>query len=238
MVGSDVAVCLASATALSTDIPVHSTVSNLDIERGLALFDLYGSNVRIIIEILDEPSLEATYHNQIQSAAAKIARDFSTTFQELLILDFSSKDVSSKIFMLRPKDLVSRLPALIIPTAFLLESFALALCRSAEAQQHSVLAMLNSHPTLRSPAGWMFENMAHVIIADSKRPRLKIYNMARKEYTIPAPEEMISGNSALRGIKREFRPFYWRPLESNYEGVDSVLRCGNHVWALQYTTVS
>jgi len=51
---------------------------------------------------------------------------------------------------------------------------------------------------------------------------------------MPAPEEIISGNS-LRGIKREFRPFYWRSRGSNCEGVDSVLRCGDDVWVLQYT---
>jgi len=76
---------------------------------------------------------------------------------------------------------------------------ALALRRSAEAQQHAVFAMLNSHPTLRAPAWWMFESMAHVVVANSQRPRLKIYN---KEYGMHAPEEMISGNSALRVLNR------------------------------------
>jgi len=114
-------------------------------------------------------------------------------------------------------------------------TLALALCRNAEAQQHAVFAMLNSHPTLRAPAGWMFENMAHVVVANSQRPRLEIYYKDNKEYNMPAPEVMISGNSALRGIKRAFRPFYWQPRETNYEGVDAVLRLGSDVWALQYT---
>jgi hypothetical protein len=56
---SDVAVCLASATTLSTDISVHSTVSNLDIPRGLALFNQYGSNIRVIVGILNKPAQEA-----------------------------------------------------------------------------------------------------------------------------------------------------------------------------------
>jgi len=117
-------------------------------------------------------------------------------------------------------------------TAFLVMTLALALCRSADAQQHAVF---DSHPSLRSPTGWIFENMAHVVVANLNRPRLEIYNKAQKEYFMPAPEEMISGNSALRSIKRGFRPFNWRPRESNYEGVDSVLRSGYDVWALQYT---
>jgi hypothetical protein len=64
----------------------------------------------------------------------------------------------------------------------------------------------------------MFENMAHVMTAGF----------------MPAPEEMISGNSALKNLKSHFLPFYWRPRESNYEGVDAVLRYGDQIWALQY----
>jgi len=212
---------------------VYSTaVSNLNIERGLTLFHQYGPDIRTILSILDDPLQEAPYLNRIQSAAAKIACEFSTTFQELLDLDFSSKDVSSKIFTLRPKDLVSRLPVLTIPTKILTKILALALCRSAAAQ-HAVFAMLNSHPSLRSPAGWMFENLAHVVVADSNRPRLQIYK-GDKEYSIPAPAKMISGNTALKGVQPPFH-FYWRLRERNYQGVDAVIRCGNEVWALQYT---
>jgi len=96
--------------------------------------------------------------------------------------------------------------------------------------------MLNSHPSLRSPAGWIFENMAHVVVPTRIGLDLK-YITRLKKYFMPAPdhEEMISGNSALRGIKRGFRPFYWRPRDSDYESVDSVLRSGDDVWALQYT---
>jgi hypothetical protein len=81
----------------------------------------------------------------------------------------------------------------------------------------------------------MFENMAHVVVGDPKRSRIKIYDDRNKEFSMPAPENMISGNTALRGLRKPFRSFYWRPRESNYEGVDSVLRCGDNIWALQYT---
>ena len=53
------------------------------------------------------------------------------------------------------------------------------------------------------------------------------------KFSMPSPEEMISGNTALRDLRKRFRSFYWRPRESNYEGVDSVLRCGDNVWVLQ-----
>jgi hypothetical protein len=129
-----------------------STVSKLHIERGLTLFRRYGSNVRTCISIIKEPKQEETHLHHVQVAATKFARNFSKSFQELIELDFGSRDVSSKIFTLRPKNLGSRhLPVLTIPTPFLLKSLAVALSRDAAAQQYVVFAMLSSHPTLRSP---------------------------------------------------------------------------------------
>ena len=146
---------------------MHSTLSGRDSERGLALFDIYGSNIRLCIDILKEPEKEETHLVQVKLAATKLARDSSKSFQELLELDFSSRDVSS-IFTLRPKKLYSRhLAAFTILTLFLLKTLAVA-------QQHVVFAMLNSHPTLRAPAGCMFENMAHVFAADPERSQLQI----------------------------------------------------------------
>jgi hypothetical protein len=217
---------------------VHSTLSGLDIDRGLTLFHQYGSNVRICIDILAEPTQEETYLRNVQVAATKFARDSSKSFQELLELDFSSKDVSSKIFTLRPHNSGSRhLPALTILTPFLLKTLAVALSRDAAAQQHRVFTMLNSHPTLRAPAGCMFENMAHVFAADPERSPLQITTRNTKgdiKGTIPAPKVMISGNDSLRHILSPYQ-FYWRPREPNFKGVDAIIRHGSNVWALQYT---
>ena len=45
---------------------------------------------------------------------------------------------------------------------------------------------------------------------------------------------MISGNDAIKHIQSPFN-FYWWPRETNFEGVDAVIRKGDNVWALQYT---
>ena len=44
---------------------------------------------------------------------------------------------------------------------------------------------------------------------------------------------MMSGNTALKHYQAPFN-FYWRPREVNFEGI-AVIRCGNEVWALQFT---
>jgi len=51
---------------------------------------------------------------------------------------------------------------------------------------------------------------------------------------IPTPATMMSGNTALKHYQAPFN-FYWRPREVNFEGIDAVIRCGNEVWALQFT---
>jgi len=80
----------------------------------------------------------------------------------------------------------------------------------------------------------MFENLAHVVIADSKWPRLKIYERFNKKYSIPALAKMISGNAALRGIQSPFISI--GDLERATTKVSMLLiRCGDDVWALQYT---
>jgi hypothetical protein len=101
----------------------------------------------------------------------------------------------------------------------------LAMPCSAAAQQHSIFAMLNSHPTLHAPAGWLFENMAHVVVSDPRRSPLPIYtNINATETTIPAPGIMISGNTGLGGIQAPF-DFYWRPREITFPGVDAIIQC-------------
>lgn len=135
------------------------------------------NDVRVIIDILGKPWKESRYRWHVQVAAATIARDFPQSFQQLQDLDFSSKTVSSAIFMLKPEDLVSREPTLIIPTTFLLEAFALALCRSAAAHKQSVLRDAQ-HPSYSSQPRWlMFENMA---LSLPTRNGLKILDKANK----------------------------------------------------------
>jgi len=151
---------------------------------------------------------------------------------ELLDLDFSSKEDFLKIFTLRPNNLVSRDPVLTIPTPFLTKTLGLAMSCSVAAQRQSIFAMLDSHPTLRAPAGWLFENMAHVVVADPQRSPLPIH-INRTLTSIP-PSGMMICNAALIGIKAPFN-FYWRPREANIKGIDAIICHNDTVWALQYT---
>ena len=45
---------------------------------------------------------------------------------------------------------------------------------------------------------------------------------------------MIAGPTALKCILAPYN-FFWRPVKSNFKGVDAIIRSGDDVWALQYT---
>jgi len=198
------------------------------------LFRKYGSNVRAIIDILDTPAKEVTYLTDVRAGASNFATDFSNVLSDLRNLDFGSK-ASSKIFTLRPNNLVSRQPILRIPTSFLAATLGLALARQAVAQQHAAFTMLSKHPSLRTAAGWLFENYAHVVLSDPNRLPLTTYFRNETEpSSIPPPDEMKSGSTALKNIQPPFS-FYWRPRESNFECLDAIIRHENVVWGLQYT---
>jgi len=198
------------------------------------LFQKYGSNIRAIVDILGTPAKEDTYLTDVRAGASNFANDFLTVLSDLRNLDFGSK-VSSKIFTVRPDNLVSRQPVLRIPTSFLAATLGLALARQAVAQQHAAFTMLSKHPSLRTAAGWLFENYAHVVLSDPNRAPLPTYIRNETEPpSIPPPIEMKLGSTALKNIQPPFS-FYWRPREPNFEGLDAIIRHDNKVWGLQYT---
>ena len=197
------------------------------------LFRRYGSNVRTIIEIIQTPTAEQQYLTDVRSGASNFANDSQEAFSNLQNLDFGSKALST-IFTVRPHR-VSREPVLKIPTPFLAMMLGLALARVAVARQQAAFMMLSKHPSLRTAAGWLFENYAHAVLSDPNRAPLATY--IRNEVgtpSIPPPKNVISGSTALKNIQPPFS-FYWRPRESSFEGLDAIIRDNNTVWGLQYT---
>ncbi|KAF8520015.1 hypothetical protein BU17DRAFT_47299 [Hysterangium stoloniferum] len=209
-------------------------VSGLDVEAGMALSEKYGPNPRSIVTILIEPSEEETYLDDVRTGAVTLAGQFPSIFLDLESLDFSS-NISSMIFTVRPKNLISRRPTLHIPTPFLASTLGVAVSAQTAAQQHSFFALLSGHPSLRSAAGWVFESYARVRFSGPNPASLQGYLPGDPNpHPIPTPSRVISGTTALQTIQSPFN-FYWRPRESNFKGVDALIRSDNIVWALQFT---
>ncbi|CAA7265016.1 unnamed protein product [Cyclocybe aegerita] len=211
------------------------TISNLDVQRGEALFRKYGPSPRIIVAILLNPEMEAAYLRDIQAGAVELAVNFSTVFSDIRKFHFDSH-LSSTIFIVQVDISGSRQHVLRIPTPFLASTIALALSRQTAAQQANFFTTLTHHPSLRSAAAWIFENYAHVYFSDPNRNPLqaRLLNDSNP-YSIPTPGRIIVGSTALKAIQPPFN-FYWRPLDPIFNGVNGVVRAGNNVWALQFTT--
>ncbi|CAA7264987.1 unnamed protein product [Cyclocybe aegerita] len=210
-------------------------ISNLDVQQGEALFRKYGPSPSIIVAILLKPEMEAAYLRDIQAGPVELAVNFSTVFSDIRKFHFDSH-LSSTIFIVQVDISGSRQPVLRIPTPFLASTIALALSRQTAAQQANFFATLGHHPSVCSAAAWIFENYAHVYFSDPNRNPLQArLRDDSNPYSIPTPGRIIAGLTALKAIQPPFN-FYWRPLDPIFNGVNGVVRAGNSIWALQFTT--
>jgi hypothetical protein len=95
--------------------------------------------------------------------------------------------------------------------------------------------MLSKHPSLRTATGWLFENYAHIVLSNLNCAPLSTYiRNGTGAPSIPSPNEIKSGSTALKAIQPPFS-FYWQSRQPNFEGLDAVIRDHNMAWGLQYT---
>ncbi|KAF8330992.1 hypothetical protein F5887DRAFT_895307, partial [Amanita rubescens] len=213
----------------SRELQTLLTLCDLNLRKGMDLFEKYGPSPRMIIQILT--GNVDLYEREVNTAAFALASKLSA-LPDLDNLDFS--DISSKIFTVTPKNNLSRGEhTLTIPTSFLSQTFGSAMSRQAAAQQHTFFRMLKSYPAFCGAGGCLFKVYGHNRLSDPTRQPLEAHS-PDGVYHIRAPAKMIAGNTALKSMQEPFN-FYWRPAEPNFEGVDAIIRFENHVWALQYT---
>jgi hypothetical protein len=205
----------------------------LDVQRGVTLFEKYGPSPRLLIDLLIFPGREAIYLHDVNTAAYDLSWEFSKKFGRLQSLD-SSSNISAEILMVKPNTPQLRLPDLYIPTAFLASTLGVAISRHSATQKYAFFALLDSYPTLRDTAGWLFENYAHVCFSGPNNISFHEYLGGKaNSYQIPATNAVITGSTALKTIQRPFS-FYWRPLEPGFDGVHALIRSNNVVWVLQF----
>ena len=220
--------------SFSTDTST-STICDFNVPRGVALFQKYGPNARLIIQILMNPSKEDEYLYDVQARVTKLAHNFSTIFSDHENLNFSFDE----IFILKPDLLVSRQsPILTIPTAFLFITLGIAVSRQTMALKQCFFTTLRDHPHLGSPAGWLFKNYAHICFsAPNYTPFVGYLPNDPNPHTISTARQIITGSTKLKNIQGPFN-FYWQPREPHFPGVDAIIRSGDIVWALQFTISS
>jgi len=179
------------------------------------------------------PDREAIYLQDVNTAADDLSCEFSEKLCRLQSLDFSS-NISAEILMVRPNDPQLRLPDLYIPTPFPASTLGVAISRHSAAQKYTSFSLLDSYPTLRDTAGWLFENYAHVCFSCPNNISFHEYLGGNaNSYQIPTTNAVITGSTALKIIQPPFS-FYWRPQEPSFDGVHALVRSNNVVWVLQF----
>jgi hypothetical protein len=192
----------------------------------------HGPSPRVIINILTNLDWESPYRQAVENGATTIARNSEAVLLAIQMLNFGS-DMSSKIFHVKAGP-DRQLPALWIPTPFLMSTLAVALSGRVTADQHGLFTTFSGHPSLRSVGGWIFDGFAHVRFSDPKAIPMQGYLPDDPNpHVIPTVDGMITGSSALSSIRQPFN-FYWRPREANFQGIDALIRVDNIVWALQF----
>ncbi|CAA7264967.1 unnamed protein product [Cyclocybe aegerita] len=101
------------------------TISNLDVERGVALYNKFGPSPRVVVDILRQGTTEERYFHEIETGATILARQFLVMFCNAENLDFSSGPLS-KIFTVRPKSSNREIAVLFIPTPVVASAFGMA----------------------------------------------------------------------------------------------------------------
>ena len=224
--------CTCYYNRYSFNYHITRSVLNLDLESGMILLRKFGPNPRIIVDILVKPNMEAQYLSDIKSGASSLAYEIPTAFWELRSLQYSSD-----LIFIRPN--VSKwrvIPTLYIPTPFLASTLGIAISGQAAFEQRSFFRMLSGHPTLRSTAEWLFKSYAHAYFSTPNQPPLDGYlRRGRNPHHIPIPTRAVIGSNALKDIQLPFN-FYWRSQGPGFSGVDALIRSGDVVWALQFTS--
>ncbi|KAJ3490409.1 hypothetical protein NLJ89_g11435 [Agrocybe chaxingu] len=216
------------------------TISNLDVERGMALYDKFGPSPRVVVDILQRRTTEEGYSHEIETGASTLARQFLAMFSNAENLDFSS-DPLSKIFTVRPKSSNREIPVLFIPTPVVASALGMAFFTQERAQQHAFFNMLKVHPSLRSAAGWFFESYAHVCFSDPNRDALQAYRRDGGQLSIPRIDQRIAGPSALSDIQPPHNFLLATPRSqlprSATDGLKKVHKDMNHISGLTWHLV-
>ncbi|KAI9462581.1 hypothetical protein HD554DRAFT_2316319 [Boletus coccyginus] len=206
---------------------------NRDAERIKTLLTLWGPIPRTLIMSLDDDESQKVYEGKV----AQALRDPDTVVNAIFALDNTISPESSTVFFVSPLKeeniIYRRVHTVFVPTRWLLNMLLVGLGRHHAAKQMEFFRALSSHPSTRSVAGWVFEELVHEFLVRASSISVH-WSDKDKTSVLKLPS---SGMLTTYADLNPPPPFYWRPGKPNNQGVDSAIVTNNHIYAIQ-TTIS
>jgi hypothetical protein len=179
---------------------------------------------------------QSEYESVVIKAASTCAKtNFDSLISNSEMFDFAGP-LSSKIFTVWPvrEEPLIATPTLIIPTSYLAAVYSDALFREASSLQVSFYMKCSKFLALRGTARWLYENYCHFLFSSHGR-HCSLPTSPEALIPVPIAPETTGGRTMLRNLPSNFvTPFYWRPRNANFAGIDALIHVGDTVWALQY----
>ncbi|KAF9242372.1 hypothetical protein BU15DRAFT_60492 [Melanogaster broomeanus] len=220
-----------------------ATVSALDVDRMRHLAHQWGPSPRYLLSIFNGKRSEPAFQQYIDAAASYFVSNSRQVIISLLLLNLSlaQADLSSLIFT-RPKrdesgNFLRMQCEVYVPTARFTHAIARALLKRDAPTRSQFFSATNEHASMRGTASYIFEQWVHACFlsgvnvdctwlnADSSNAKSLPRTLATTR-----PSQLISTDTEL---ETQNPPFYWRPVSSNFPGIDGLLRRGDDVYAIQ-----
>jgi len=195
----------------------------------------WGPSPRNLVSALnDEPEWEDGLSEDIDTAAALLAQNPARALSDVTALIHES--TTSPVLWLRPRDKIKKRGKfdVYVPDATKIADAvrcALETRHSAELAHH--FDMISHNACSNSFAGYVFQSSVHTMITSSPMTfTWYALDGSPKDVLTVTPDRIISGQKELSTTTL---PFYYRPVLTNYPGIDSALCTGGTIYAIQAT---
>ncbi|KAF9242008.1 hypothetical protein BU15DRAFT_44449 [Melanogaster broomeanus] len=220
-----------------------ATVSGLGIERMVHLANEWGPSPRQLLEIGNDEEMEHSFQRHINASASDFVSNAGQVISSLSLLDFPlGKTGPSSLIFIRPRrdgpERVFRMECEVyVPTTTILHFITRALLKQDAHIRLQFFSATGSHASMRSAAGYVFEQWVHTRFISGDNVNCTWLNADPSNSdslppTLATTPQLISTNTELRSHPP---PFYWRPVSSNFPGIDGLLCCRDDVYAIQCT---
>ena len=186
---------------------------------------------------MSRPHHKARYQVDLNRIVEDVVEKPDTATMAILNLDSPINPGSFYVFFIKPmkeNGVIHNFYTVFVPSG-LVEQLVMALGRSQAAKKVEFFRTLSVDPKTRSAAGWIFEQVVHDFLLRTKSVTITWFDEEQSSQTVQLPDlDMRTMGNDLNLS----RPFYWRPGDQNYPGINSAIVTNDHVYVIQASITS